>query len=284
MKFYLLGDMGSGEESQITVANALSKNIGKKKNVIVCGLGDNIYENGVSCVNDKQFIEKFEKPYENISNEIPFYMCLGNHDYGYSNLSLKPSKNAECQVKYSQKSEKWKMPDKYYTYKKGEKGKDVEFFVLDTNIDMMSKKEIDKQLKYMKNKIKRSNAKWKVLYGHHTWRSNAGHGNAEPELEEFFNKLLNDNPCDLYICGHDHNKQLIDYNFNGDIIRLIVCGTGGKVYDDMINFNNMDDKCDLQFSSNNLGFGMIDVFKNKLNVSFFDENNNLEYIHEIKKY
>ena len=46
MKFYLLGDMGSGEGSQMVVADALSKNIGNKKNVFICGLGDNIYENG----------------------------------------------------------------------------------------------------------------------------------------------------------------------------------------------------------------------------------------------
>ena len=242
MKCYILGDMGSGEPSQYKVADALHKNIGNKK-TFICGLGDNIYENGVTCVDDEQFNEKFEKPYEKISDDIPFYMCLGNHDYGYSNKSLNPVKNAECQIKYSKKSKKWKMPNKYYSFKKG----DVEFFVLDTNLDMMEPNEISKQLNDMKNKIKKSKAKWKIVYGHHTWRSNAGHGNAEDELEQFLRELFHVSPFDLYMCGHDHNKQLMDLTIDGKQLTLIVCGTGGKVYDDHINYKRLGNDCGYTF-------------------------------------
>ena len=83
MLFYILGDMGSGENHQIKVAEALSTNIGNKK-TFVCGLGDNIYQHGVTSIDDEQFITKFEEPYKNISDKINFYMCLGNHDYGYN--------------------------------------------------------------------------------------------------------------------------------------------------------------------------------------------------------
>lgn len=279
MVFYILGDMGSGEESQMKVADALKKNIGNK-NTFVCGLGDNIYENGVVSVDDCQFMEKFEIPYQGISDSIPFYMCLGNHDYGYSNLSLNPVKNAEVQIKYTDKSKKWKLPSKYYNYKKG----DIEFFVLDTNLDMMSLNQIKKQLNTMIKKLQQSKSKWKIVYGHHTWKSIAGHGNADDELEGFLRTLYNSCPFDLYMCGHDHNKQIIDLKMNdNDFVTLIVCGTGGKVYHDYINYNELDENCELHFISNNLGFGKINALKNSLTVNFYDENNNLEYIHEIKK-
>ena len=86
IEFYILGDMGSGSKLQYDVSNALLEDgINQKKNTFVCGLGDNIYENGCYSLHDNQFYTKFEKPYEKISNEIKFFMCLHNHDYGYHN-------------------------------------------------------------------------------------------------------------------------------------------------------------------------------------------------------
>ena len=80
--FILLGDMGSGEDDQYKVAVAMHEKIKElnKKDIFVCGLGDNIYEDGCHTLEDEQFQTKFEKPYEKISNRVKFYMVLGNHD------------------------------------------------------------------------------------------------------------------------------------------------------------------------------------------------------------
>ena len=72
--FYILGDMGSGEESQKMVSRALTKHLKNRKDTFVCGMGDNIYEDGCMSVNDIQFRDKFEDPYENISDNIKFYI------------------------------------------------------------------------------------------------------------------------------------------------------------------------------------------------------------------
>ena len=90
-----------------------------------------------------------------------------------------------------------------------------------------------KQQKIMNEKINRSKADWKIVYGHHPWRSIGGHGDAEEDLEQFFTDLYVKSPFDLYMCGHDHNKQVIMMNIMDNQIPLIVCGTGGKVYDDI---------------------------------------------------
>ena len=278
MLFYILGDMGSGDDSQKQVAKALSNKIGNKK-TFVCGLGDNIYEHGVTSVDDEQFIKKFEEPYHQINNNVEFWMCLGNHDYGYSNLSLDPVRNAQYQIEYTKKSKKWKLPNNYYNFKKD----NVEFIVIDTNFEHMDINQIKKQLKWAKNRIKKSKCKWKIVYGHHTFRSIAGHGNAEDDLESFLTELFTESPFDIYMCGHDHNKQLINFRINNKPLTLIVCGTGGKVYHDISDYSRMDENCDLCFVSQNLGYGSINALKNKLMISFFDENNNLEYQHEITK-
>ena len=49
IEFIILGDMGSGEPSQYSVAKQMKKKI-KNNNMFICGLGDNIYECGVSSV------------------------------------------------------------------------------------------------------------------------------------------------------------------------------------------------------------------------------------------
>ena len=282
IQFYLLGDMGSGEPSQNMVSNALNNHIGEKDTFVI-GLGDNIYEEGCTSINDKQFVTKFEKPYENISDKIKFYMCIGNHDYGTD----WGKGNSLTQIKYGKRSEKqgkkWMMPSNYYSFRKKDKNVTIDFFVLDTNLSNLTEKEILKQSKEMSQKINDSNADWKLVSGHHTWRSIAGHGNADDELELFLKELYEKSPFDLYMCGHDHNKQLINMEIEDRILPLIVCGTGGKVYHDYINFNRLDDKCELEFYSNNLGYAFVRAFKKKLELTFLNEENIEEFTYEIKK-
>jgi tartrate-resistant acid phosphatase type 5 len=277
MSFFFFGDMGSGESAQIKVAQAMKDNI-NNKTMFICGLGDNIYEDGCSSVDDPLFETHFERPYSIISDKIPFYMCLGNHDYGYSDIPLNRKKNAGYQVLYSKKSKKWKMPYNYYTFTKKMKGVTVQIFVMDTNLDEQTDEEIKKQFDYMKNEIKKSKADWKIVNGHHTWRSIAGHGNAEEKLEELLMRLVNESPFDVYMCGHDHNKQVIELITNGKRVNLVVCGAGGKIYHDGLNnYDNLDDNSDLKFCSNNLGYGICYPSKNKLQLKFHNELNELEY-------
>ena len=96
--------------------------------------------------------------------------------------------------------------------------------------------------RYWTQKINKSKADWKIVYGHHTWKSIGGHGDAEEDLEWFFSDLYIESPFDLYMCGHDHNKQLIMMDIMNNQLPLIVCGTGGKVYDDINDLDCLDEK------------------------------------------
>ena len=142
----------------------------------------------------------------------------------------------------------------------------------------MSECEIYTQLQYFKNIIKKSKGDWYILYGHHTYRSVSGHGNAEDLLEDFLNELFSLNKINIYMCGHDHTKQYIIK----DNLHLIVCGTGGFPYDYITNLKNMKD-CKLNFLSENLGVGLVKCKKKSINISFYDDSSNLEYEYEIKK-
>ena len=134
--FVVTADTGSGSPDQYKVAKSIEllNKLYRINSIFL--LGDNIYEVGVTSVNDPQFKTKFEDPYKNISK--PFYLCLGNHDYGNS-FFLKD--NYKFQIEYSKISPKWNLLDRYYSIKKGL----CEFFFLDSNIEFMNDSEINEQ-------------------------------------------------------------------------------------------------------------------------------------------
>ena len=282
--FIVTSDSGSGSNDQYKVARSMEKLSDLFNINSVLLLGDNIYEEGVTSLHDHQFKTKFEYPYQNI-NKL-FYLCLGNHDYGNS-LSLK--KNAKFQIEYSKFSPKWNLNDQYYSVKKGP----CEFFFIDTNFDFMNDTEIMKQLNFISGKIKQSNKKWKILCGHHPWRSVGGHGNATIRLELFFNELIKRKgvSIDLYMCGHDHCKNLILKNHptkKNKKIPLVVIGTGGKKYHGGDNgrphlHNMYKNDSELLFHSPNLGTCLIDATPKKLKLNFYDELLQEEFNYTVQK-
>ena len=85
------------------------------------------------------------------------------------------------------------------------------------------------------------------------------------------------------MCGHDHNKQFIRMNILNKELPLIVCGTGGKVYEDMNFLDCLDENSSLEFISNNLGFAFIRAYKTKLDITFLNDKNIKEYNFKLFK-
>ena len=285
-KFAILGDMGTGDDNQLRVSKSLKKLIDLENLQFVTGLGDNIYDCGATTVDDIQFVNKFEKPYSKIDDKIKFYMTLGNHDYGEHYCKCQVEDRELLQIKYGQMSQKngkkWYMPSRYYTFKRG----NIEFFALDANVDKQTRKEIDDQIRYMKSKIESSTAKWKIAYGHQPWVSIGDHGNAPPKLHKYFNSLFGSGLIDIYMCGDDHNKQLIEktlLKINKKMI-LIVCGTGGRETDKPYNLENVDgENDDLQYFSSTYGIATIIEKEDLLEIKFYDNNCKVEFKYLLKE-
>ena len=269
----LTADTGSGNDDQYLVSESMSKLIAKNpkiKSVMI--VGDNIYPDGCDSVDDEQFITKFQDPYKNI--KLPFYLCLGNHDY---------HTKAQTQIDYTfskhNKDHKWNMPKKWYS----QQFPHCEFFFIDTNFEWLSEYVIQKQLRETIQSIQNSKKRWKILCGHHTWRSVGGHGNAEKKHETFMNDLLTKVKIDLYVCGHDHCKSIIKVGSHKTL--TLVIGTGGKSYDENIFYpQNMDsDNSILELFSPNLGVCHMKCNSNSLSLTCYNENLEKEYRYLIKK-
>jgi len=273
----LCGDTGSGNDEQYLVSKSMKSLISANRNIeSVIIVGDNIYPSGCTDVNDEQFITKFQDPYKEI--DLPFYLCLGNHDYGEGQTNM-----SQSQIDYTTSrvntNNKWNMPARWYSHEWPE----CEFFFIDTNFEWSDEPTIRDQLNDTIMAIRNSQKRWKVLCGHHTWRSVGGHGNAEPKHEKFMDDLLRQVKIDLYVCGHDHCKSVIrvtKYN-----VTTLVIGTGGKPYDEnMIYLDKLyADKSILEFFSPNLGVCHMKCNKNSLVLICYNEFLEEEYRYKIKK-
>jgi hypothetical protein len=212
-------------------------------------LGDNIYPDGADADDGKDDQKRMNDliltPLQPLFKQIPgllVYSALGNHDWKSSR------KGVALQTKWMQQQPNFHMDAKgYYSYKIGEVGQDVEFFVLDTNMLLSgqtfyeaplladgSEQDIElaikqgtaeledievheaplnsedkTQLAWLERGLAKSTAKWRIVYGHHILWSIGGSKYSEGHV---LRKLLLPSLChyaDAYIAGHEHDLELL---------------------------------------------------------------------------
>lgn len=236
VRFIVIGDTGEGNEDQFAVADAIVALCEQKGCDFGVLTGDNFYDSGVSGVDDPQWQTKFEEPYADIT--FPMYAVLGNHDYGGNGIGVDfDTDKPDYQVQYTQVSQIWTMPARYYANKQGP----AEFWFLDTNQVMTDpiNGDSDDQKDWLTSGIAGSTAGWKIAFGHHPYISNGDHGNAGAyenlegiplpfvtgkSVKDFMEEAVC-GQIDVYICGHDHNIQWLEPKCGTE---FIVSGAGSK--------------------------------------------------------
>jgi len=239
VRFVAFGDTGEGNEAQFAIGQVMATLCAEKGCDFGILLGDNFYDSGVDGVDDPQWQEKFELPYEDIT--FPIYPTLGNHDYGGNGIGVDfDTQKPQYQIDYTQVSQIWKLPAKYHSFKL----EHAEFWDLDTNQIMTDPINGDAgpQQDWLTNGLAASQATWKIAFGHHPYISNGDHGNAGSyeNLEgiplpfvtgKSVKEFVDDAVCgkvDVYICGHDHNLQWLEPKCGTE---FIVSGAGSKAED-----------------------------------------------------
>ena len=250
-------------------------------------LGDNIYNSGVDGTDDDQFRTKFEEPYAGL--DFRFYVVLGNHDYGGQGAGYEQWK-AQAQVDYTTMSSKWTMPQRFYGFQvpadAGPAGAErVDFFALDTNWIMYTSD--DEQQDWLDGAVAQSLARWKIAFGHHPYVSNGKHGNAgEYEGIPYIpivsganvRDFMEDSVCgkvDVYLCGHDHNRQWLEPTCGTE---FIVSGTAAKTTD-------LEGRGTPTFFEDDQdgGFLLVEITGDTLVGTFFDQQGNEEFSRTVVK-
>ncbi|MEX1664902.1 metallophosphoesterase [Zhongshania arctica] len=303
VRMILLGDSGSGSAGAYAVGEAVAKVCAVKSCDIVLGLGDNIYESGVSSELDPQFEEKFELPFAPI--DLPFYMVLGNHDNsGFFGGDGANNSNGDFQVDYHyrdalhpeqpRQTSRWHMPARYYRLIQGGDAAEplVEFFAVDSNQIAGGFPDSDEnysynnyglaQAQWLKAAMANSKAKWKIAFAHHPYLSNGSHGNAgnydgipgfvAPVLAgSRYKAFLEETVCDkadFFFAGHDHDLQWLMPVASCGKTSFIVSGAASKTR----SLENRDDNAVYYEKGDSYGFVWVEIKGDKMVAEVYQVN------------
>jgi hypothetical protein len=209
VRWAVIGDNGTGERPELDVANQMQRYWSVVKFDFVTMDGDNIY-GGHS---PRDFQLKFEEPYKSLLDEnVKFYASLGNHDDPQLEINYKP---------YGMGG------NRYYTFQK----KNVEFFVLDSNY------MTPQQLSWLEDKLKNSNAKWKIAYFHHPLFTCAKYHGPDIDLRNELMPLFTKYGINAVWSGHEHVYEHLKPQQG---IYFFLEGESGE-----LRFHNIRSSCDL---------------------------------------
>jgi predicted phosphodiesterase len=184
--FAVMGDTGSGDEAQRAVAQQMVKQRAKTPFEFVIMLGDNIYEKGEA----EKIGSHFEQPYKELLDaKVQFYAVLGNHDI---------IRGTEFQTNYKNFNMGGKRYYHFAKYAKDVKESMIEFFALDTNL------MDEKQVSWLEENLKVSQAKWKVAFCHHSIYSSARMHRAYVKLRAQLEPLYVKYGVNAAFAGHSH--------------------------------------------------------------------------------
>jgi hypothetical protein len=238
LRFFVIGDFGSGDESQRAVAQAMAKEYerlaGDNPVRFVITTGDNIYGTlsfmlrfNNSGDRDAHWESRFFRPYEPVISHIPFYPSLGNHD----------GNETESRADLQQYLDNFFFPPpnepaRYYRFSYGGL---ADFFALDSSANSEQgpprpaySKNGD-QHKWLQTNLAQSQVPWKIPYFHHP-PFNAGprHPAAADELSHFIDVMKKEG-VKVSFSGHEHNFQFSKKNAATGNIRFVLSGAGGEL-------------------------------------------------------
>lgn len=271
LSFLVVGDWGrKGLFNQSKVAFQMGL-VGQKLDIdFVISTGDNFYEDGLTGVDDPAFNESFTAIYAAPSLKKQWYNVLGNHDY-------RGDVEAQLSQILREKDKRWLCLRSFIL-----EAEFVEFFFVDTTPfvdkyftdpgdDTYDWKGVSPREDYLSNlledvnaAIKKSNATWKIVVGHHTIRS-AGHHGVTEELVERLVPILEENSVDMYINGHDHClEHIIDSNSQ---IQYLTSGGGSKAWR---GDKHRWDAEELKLYYDGQGFMSMQMTHEKAHIAFYD--------------
>lgn len=274
LRFFVLGDTGTGGEAQYRVAQAMEERC--RKVGVVHGLlllGDNGYQAGFQSTDDPEWETKVEVPYGSpCLATAPIYPILGNHDY-----KGKP----EAQIEYSLINKRWKMPNRFYSLFFSDLVRLVAydsqttdycripaFCSIDFLLDQTKKNWEDLALKPeadSPHEIKEKIPVWTLVMGHHPLESASDRGyNHSGSLRGKLFRWIFCQRVDLWFAGHAHHME--HRLMPGCRMEHYVLGGGGANLYDVVSGDP-----EVAFARSTYGYAEFLVDDLKIETRFFDD-------------
>jgi hypothetical protein len=251
VRILAFGDFGSGSPHQMRVAAAMRRYAADHPVDFGITLGDNFYPSGLASPSDRRWIRRWETPYGPLG--IRFYATLGNHDY-------RDSASPAGEMERSRYSRSWCLPRRFYTYTAGP----AQLFALDTVPIENGAASAERQLDWLRQALRQSRSRWKIVYGHHPVYTAGEHGGRVgylPRLKERLLPILKERKVDLYLAGHEHDLEVLKPE--GGVV-FAVSGGGGK------DLRPLESNRCQAWAASAYGFTVLEAAGEELAVRFFD--------------
>jgi 3',5'-cyclic AMP phosphodiesterase CpdA len=165
--------------------------------------------------------------------DCPAYAILGNHDY-----QRWPESKVDVELEYARMGKtRWTMPARWYRFEFPAENPLVTFLALDSNMPFtdgsssrgrdftLTPQQQAEQLAWLEAELKRPRtAPYLLVMGHHPVYSDGKHGD-QPVLVRDWDPLFRKYKVDLYLAGHDHDLQHLE--FEGHPTSFFLSGGGG---------------------------------------------------------
>jgi tartrate-resistant acid phosphatase type 5 len=196
-------------------------------------LGDNWYGELAGGAGSTRWQTQFEQMYPASDFPCPAYAVLGNHDY-----QRWPESKVDAELEYARNGHtRWTMPSRWYRFEFPAKNPLITFLALDSNMPKDGYKELfgkdftltpqqqAEQLAWFEAELKRPRTTpFLAVMAHHPVYSDGPHGD-HPVLIREWDPLFRKYHVNLYLAGHDHDMQHLE--FEGHPTSVFLSGGGG---------------------------------------------------------
>ena len=201
-------------------------------------LGDNWYGELAGGAHSTRWQTQFEQMYPASDFPCPAYAVLGNHDY-----QRWPESKVDAELEYARSGRngsaatRWTMPARWYRFEFPAGNSWVTFLALDSNMPRPDGKEKGgrdftltaeqqaEQLAWLETELKRPRTTpFLAVIAHHPVFSDGPHGD-HPVLIRDWDPLFRKYHVDLYMAGHDHDLQHLE--FEGHPTSHFLSGSAG---------------------------------------------------------
>lgn len=269
VRFFVLGDTGTGGEAQYKVAAAMEARCREVENLEgILLLGDNAYQAGFQGVDDPEWQSKVEIPYGSpCLSKIKIYPILGNHDY---------KGNPTAQIEYSLINRRWHMPNRFYAVQFGDLVKLVGFDSQTNDFcgipAFCSNDFLWEQTKPTPvSEMPGSKAPWIFVMGHHPLASASDRGfNHTGGIKGKIFKALFCQKVDVWLAGHAHHME--HRIPEGCRLEHYVLGGGGANL-----YGVIAGDPDVKFAKSTYGFAEFVVEPQAVTTKFFNQDGELLY-------
>lgn len=202
VRFWALGDGGTGREAQKAVHDAMNRVVQKEEHPLdfVIHMGDMAYGTG----RDVEFTSRFFEAYESTLRNKVCWPTMGNHE-GYTSkgtTGIGPYYDAYVVPTRAEVGGVASGTEAYYSFDYA----NIHFICLDSHD--LDRKPTATMAKWLKADLEKAKADWLIAFWHHPAYTKGNHDSDKEkdltEMRQNIMPIIEAGGVDLVLCGHSH--------------------------------------------------------------------------------